>query len=119
MKLIISVILQLLWSSFVTCQISSSCLSAFRSSGLTAANSVRPNHSSQLLNLDTSLQTSAQAYADKLAADKKLVYSGSTSVGENIFDKKVTKALTNDFCASKILIIFLIFYDKKIIITFL
>ena len=98
---IASAFLQLLFIAFVKSQnIPSSCLNAFRSSGLSAASSLRPSHSSPLLTTSSILQDSAQAYADKLAQTKSLVYSGSTTVGENIFDKKITKSLTNDFCTS-------------------
>ena len=112
---IASAYLQLLFIAFVKSQnIPLSCLNAFRSSGLSAANSLRTSHSSPLLTTSSILQDSAQVYADKVAQTKSLVYSGSSTVGENIFDKKITKALTNDFCAS-IIIFFSILFRMPLI----
>lgn len=95
----------LVWTCTVKAQtpnpIQPSCMASFKQSAFTAVNTLRSFHSSQPLTTSSSLESSAQTYADKLATTMELAYSGIANVGENIFDKKATKSQNEEFCTSK------------------
>ena len=89
-----------IWTALVRAQVQQNCMTAFKQSAFTSTNTIRSFHSSQPLTTSSALEGSAQAYADKLATTKVLAYSGIANVGENIFDKKATKAQDEEFCTS-------------------
>ena len=103
MNLILFVSVFSIWTVLVKAQVAvvqPVCANAFKKSAFTSANTIRSFHSSQPLTPSSALEGSAQAYADKLATTKVLAYSGIANVGENIFDKKATKAQDEEFCTS-------------------
>ena len=82
--------------------ISSTCIDAFRSAALNTSNAYRAKHVCFPLKQNLTLQSLAQAYADKLATKIKiLIYSGN-DIGENIFYKPVKQSPTDKYCASKL-----------------
>lgn len=103
MNLILFVSVFSIWTALVRAQVvivQQNCMTAFKQSAFTSTNTIRSFHSSQPLTTSSALEGSAQAYADKLATTKVLAYSGIANVGENIFDKKATKAQDKEFCTS-------------------
>lgn len=86
------------------------CLDAFRQAALAAHNTFRSKHFAQSMAENTAVDTSAQAYAQQIAATAVFAHSTNrVNTGENLYMSSSTVPLTVAKCARKLNIIIFLF----------